>query len=107
VASKPKPIKFLVNRVASEQHAKQVVERLNRVTSRFMGLHFDIVGHVPVDPLIEKSIFQQRPHLIGNPGSKSAALIRAAANRIIDPHYQTPTMGLAGFFQKIINFASD
>lgn len=107
VASKPKPIKFLVNRVASEHNAQQVVERLNKVTSRFMGLQFDIVGHVPVDPLIEKSIFQQRPHLIGNPGAKSSALIREAAHRIIDPQYKTPTTGLAGFFQKIIKFTSD
>ncbi|CAK0749420.1 flagellar biosynthesis protein FlhG [Gammaproteobacteria bacterium] len=106
-ASQSKPIKFLVNRVASEQHALQVVNRLNKVIDRFMGLHFNILGHVPSDPLIEKSIFQQRPHLVGNPGSKSAILIRTAANRIIDPHYKTPTTGLSGFFQNIIKFTSD
>ncbi|MEI6414487.1 MAG: MinD/ParA family protein [Pseudomonadota bacterium] len=107
IATQSKPIKFLVNRVNSEQQARQVVERLNKVIGHFMGLHFDILGYVPVDPLIEKSIFRQRPHLVGNPNAKSSTLIRVMANRIIDPHYQTPTTGLAGFFQKIIKFASD
>ena len=100
-------IKLLVNRVASEKHAQQVVERLNNVTRRFMGgLRLDIIGYVPVDPLIEKSIFQQRPHLISNPGAKSANLIRATANRILDPYYQQPITGIASFFQKVMGFAS-
>ncbi len=102
------PMKLLVNRVASVKHAEQVVERLNTVTRRFMnGLHLDLVGYVPLDPLIEKSIFQQRPHLVSNPSVKSADLIRAAANRILDPNYQKPSSGLAGFFQKVLSFASD
>ncbi|CAK0750134.1 flagellar biosynthesis protein FlhG [Gammaproteobacteria bacterium] len=101
------PIKFLVNRVASAKNAKEVVERINKVTNRFIGINFDILGYVPVDPLIEKSIFLQTPHLVSHPKAKSADLIRTAANRLLDPHHQEQTAGLAGFFQKVIKFGSD
>ena len=101
------PISFLVNRVASMKSANEVVDRINKVTNRFIGLQFDVLGYVPVDPLIEKSIFMQRPHLINHPKSKSSDLIRAAANRLLDPYHQEQTMGLSGFFQKIIKFGSD
>ncbi|CAK0744823.1 flagellar biosynthesis protein FlhG [Gammaproteobacteria bacterium] len=102
------PIQILVNRVTSEKQAKEVVERINKVTDRFLGLKFDILGYVPVDPLVEKSIFLQRPHLICHPKTKSAALIHAAANHLLDPDYQEePAAGLAGFFQKVIKFSSE
>ncbi len=107
--SRPKPpITLLINRAASEKHAQQVVSRLTAVTKRFMsGLSLELLGHVPIDPLIEKSIYQQRPHILVNPNAKSVALIRAAAKRILDPDYQTPVTGLSGFFQRVMSFVSD
>lgn len=106
IANGSKPIKLLMNRVASLQRAIQVAGRLNGITSRFMGVEFDTIGHVPTDPLIEKSIFQQRPHLISHPHAKSSDLIREVARHMLDPQYQKPTAGLAGFFQKVIQFTS-
>lgn len=102
LAKEPKPLKLLVNCVASAADASRVANRLSSVTGKFMKGRIDCIGHVPIDRLIERSILTQKPHLILNPGSASAQRIRDAAMRLIEVREPDSGSGLGRFFQKLL-----
>jgi flagellar biosynthesis protein FlhG len=83
VSRQPKALKLLVNRVASAAEGRRVFTHLNSVTSRFIDYALEDAGYIPYDPLIEKSIFRQKPHLVLNPTSASARTIREVASRLM------------------------
>lgn len=102
----PKRILLLVNRAPSMERAKLVAEHLSKITEKFMNAKLEILGFIPADPLIEKSIYLQKPHLIAHPQSRSAQLVRDAAGRLITPALARREPGaLSSFFQRLLHFA--
>jgi len=99
----PRRIRLLVNRARTLEHAKQVADHLSQVTARFTGTPLEVLAFVPLDPLIERSIYQQKPHLITNSGSRSAQMIRKAAERLVLPDGSRQSSGVGAFFQRLLN----
>jgi flagellar biosynthesis protein FlhG len=102
VARQPKPLKLLVNRVASGAEARRVFTRLNSVAGRFINYAIEDVGYIPYDPLIEKSIYQQKPHLVLNPMSASARTIREVASRLIGGQEPEDKGGWGRFLKSLV-----
>jgi flagellar biosynthesis protein FlhG len=102
VARQPKPLKLLVNRATSAAEARHVFTRLNSVTGRFINYSLDDVGYIPYDPLIEKSIYQQKPHLVLNPTSASARSIREVASRLVGGHESEGAGGWGRFLKSLL-----
>lgn len=96
-----KTLKLLVNCVVSGAQARDVAARLNSVTSRFLHEGLDCIGSIPCDPLIQKSIMAQKPHLILNPSAASARHIREAATRLVDDRGTGIKNSLGGFLRAL------
>ncbi|EGV33181.1 Cobyrinic acid ac-diamide synthase [Thiorhodococcus drewsii AZ1] len=101
LAEEAKPLKLLVNCATSANDARRIASRLTGVTDKFMHGSLECIGYVPVDPLIEKSILAQKPHLILNPRSASAQRINEAAMRLIK-HDNNLKSSLGRFLRKLI-----
>ncbi|WP_240905773.1 P-loop NTPase [Thiorhodococcus mannitoliphagus] len=102
LAQEAKPLKLLVNSVASAAEARRIADRLTSVTDRFVHGTLECVGYVPLDPLIEKSILAQKPHLVLNPGAASAQRIRETAMRLIEGREEDFRGGLGRFFKRLL-----
>lgn len=90
------PHRFLlvINAANSAAEARQVAARLIGVTEKFMPGSLSPLGYVPRDPLIERSILDQIPHVLQHPNSPSARQIHAIARRLSG---ETPTQERTGF----------
>lgn len=96
-----KMLKLLVNCAVSPVAAREVAARLGSVTNRFLHEGLDFIGAIPFDPLIQKSIMAQKPHLILNPRAASARYIREAATRLADDSGTGIGNSLKGFLRAL------
>jgi len=102
--SKDKSIKLLVNRVPSALEAKRVADRLISISSQFLRARVENVGFIFEENLVQKSISNQRPHVVLYPGSKSAACLAHIAARLLNIEIpEESSGGIRGFFQKFLN----
>lgn len=103
LAQESKSLKLIVNSASSPAEAQRVASRLKSVTDKFMNGTLDCIGYVPRDPLIEKSILAQKPHLLMHPLSSSAQRIRELAKRLSPaPHQDESGTGLGRFLKRLI-----
>ncbi|MDH5655231.1 MAG: MinD/ParA family protein [Spirochaetia bacterium] len=101
-----KSIRLIVNRVPSAIEAKRVADRLISISSQFLRTSVQNLGFIFEEALVQKSISNQRPHVVLYPGSKSAACLTHIAARLINTPVQEDTTGIVGFFQKLLNVGS-
>ncbi|EXJ13773.1 MinD/ParA family protein [Imhoffiella purpurea] len=102
LAEESKPLKLLVNCATSASDAQRIASRLKGVTDKFMHGTLECIGHVPDDPLIEKSILAQKPHLLLNPRSASAQRINEAAMRLLKGSDGDLKSSLGRFLRKLL-----
>lgn len=93
------PVGLVMNRVALPEEGRRAVERLQLVCQRFLNLSLDLLGIVPEDPRVIKSVKAQRPFLLEYPrGPASLALLGVAARIARRP---LPSRGLDGFLERL------
>ena len=95
-------LKLVVNMVNTENDAKVVASRLIGVTDKFMRGSLSAIGYVVRDPLIERSILAQKPHMVLNPTAPSAQRIREIAKRLLGLPDEDPNGGFRRFLQRLI-----
>ncbi|MBI3394656.1 MAG: AAA family ATPase [Spirochaetia bacterium] len=100
-----KHIKLLVNRVPSAIEAKRVSDRLITIAAQFLKTRVENIGFIYEEGLVQKSIRNQRPHVVLHPASKSAACIQHIGSRLLNSAPSETSEGIAGFFQKMLNLA--
>ncbi len=98
-----KTIKLIVNRVPSAIEAKRVADRLISISSQFLKTRVENLGFIFEENLVQKSIRNQRPHVVLYPGSKSSACIQHLAARILNTSIKDESTGILGFFNKLLN----
>ncbi|MCB0377415.1 MAG: MinD/ParA family protein [Bdellovibrionales bacterium] len=49
----------VANKVLSEKEAKDIYQRINRVSDRFLNVHLSYLGYVPLDPKLRQSSDQK------------------------------------------------
>ena len=74
--------KVLVNMSRSSGCGSAVFQTLERVTSRFLEVVLEYGGEVPEDPLLRKSIREQRPVITCFPSSPAARALKVFAHRV-------------------------
>lgn len=102
LAREVKPLKLLVNCATSPRDAERVCARLVAVTGKFIHGALECIGYVPLDPLIEKSILTQKPHIVINPRSASAQRIREIALRLLRQPEPTLRKTLGRFIERLM-----
>lgn len=73
--------RVLANMVRPEVDGQYLFETVSRVTSRFLDVILEYAGAIPDDPLLRRSIREQRPVLHAYPVSKSARALKLLAEK--------------------------
>ena len=100
-----KDIKLIVNRVSSAVEARRVADRLISISAQFLKTRVESLGFVFDESLVQKSIRNQRPHIVLYPGSKSSACINHVAARLLNTEFTADSPGLGGFLRRLWNFS--
>ncbi|HOJ77430.1 MAG TPA: MinD/ParA family protein [Bacillota bacterium] len=98
--SNPKtPIWLVVNMVKDEDEGQQVVERLQAVCNKFLGIELINIGFIPFDNQVSKAVKEQQPFLIGKPRSVAAQQVTQVAKNLMNR--SANNIGTQTFFQRL------
>src|SRR5574344_2667128 len=94
-------IKLIVNRVHSADEGKQISERIITIVGQFLGYKVDYIGFVYDDPVVQASVFRQKPFIVVNPTSKPSVCLKHIVGKIEknEPEYNE---GVANFLKKFL-----
>ena len=93
-------LKLVVNRAKGASEAKNVADRMIKITGQFLNLKVDYLGFIYDDQAIPSAVRNQKPLMVIDPKSKSSLCIQHLAERI-DKNQPLETNGLANIFKKI------
>ena len=98
-------VKLVANRVQKEAEGKVLFNKLNAVIERYLKVPLIYLGSVPEDSQLAKSVMQQVPVSLHDPGARSTAAYERVARRLLDKKEaeRQPKRGMAAFFSYIIN----
>jgi len=99
-------VRLVVNMAASEAEAREVHERIDRVSRRFLGTPVAFAGMVPLDPNLPLAVRRQRPIAVARPESPAAVAIEALAGRLSrELHGQdAAAVESGGFLQRLTSW---
>lgn len=109
VSSKSKDVhlKLVVNRIANVLEGKKVADRIVDIASQFLGMRVEKIGYILDDPLVAKSVMQQKPFFLTYPKSKATDCIYHIRNKLVEiPEEDFAPSGLAGFFKRLFKGGS-
>lgn len=97
-------VKLIANRVGRESEGQVLFNKLNAVVERYLKVPMTYLGYVPEDVQLSKSVMQQVPVSLQNPGAKSAAAYGRIAGRLMDKTEaeRQPRRGMTAFFADIL-----
>jgi len=97
------PLKVVVNRVLEDSEGQQVIDKLVKVSLRFLGLTVSNLGFVYEDLNLLKAVKSQVPVVIAHPESISVKCIENIAHRLLYGKDALQSSGIKGFFSKFID----
>ena len=101
------PVRLVVNRVREVTEGNGVVNKLSKVTQRFLGLTLSHLGFVFEDRLVQKAVTSQVPLMIAYPDSVFARCIDKIAHTLTFGEEIMPSpRGIRGFFQRLLAIRS-
>lgn len=85
-------IHLVVNMVRHRTDARRVHENMSAVLARFVEnpVRLSLLGELPFDPEVSRSVVRQVPYLISHPGTALAQHIRSIADRLLGAPGETP-----------------
>lgn len=92
-------IGLLANMVVTREAGRMVYDRLNLLSSRFLGRGVDYLGCVFQDKAVTKSVERQTPYIIASPYALASASTRQVTGKILGQ--DLPGTGLKRFFQRV------
>ena len=97
-------VKLVANRVTKEAEGQTLFTKLNAVIERYLKVPMTYLGCVPEDGQLSKSVMQQVPVSLHNPGAKSTMAYERIAAKLLDKEEaeRQPKRGMAAFFSHII-----
>ena len=101
------PVRLVVNRVREVTEGNGVVNKLSKVTQRFLGLTLSHLGFVFEDRLVQKAVTSQVPLMIAYPDSVFARCIDKIAHTLAFGEEIMPSpRGIRGLFQRLLAIRS-
>lgn len=101
---KVQSVQILVNQAKSAMEAERVFDRLVNLCTRFLTLNIDLVGHIPYDPMVSRSVMRGEPFVLSSPQSPASQAMKALAQRVSskpsDGNHASP---ISFFWQKLLH----
>lgn len=97
-------VKMIANRVDKETEGQILFSKLNAVVTRYLKIPMSYLGCIPEDSQLSRSVMQQMPVSIQNPGAKSTAAYEKMAKLLLgkEEEERQPRRGMAAFFSHIM-----
>ncbi|HHV65658.1 MAG TPA: MinD/ParA family protein [Peptococcaceae bacterium] len=98
-------VNVVVNRVKSETEAQQAYERLAYAAQKFLGFPLRLLGWIYDDPLVGRSVMEQKPLALSHPQSHAYKCIQWIAGNVVGIYRQPPTPngGIKGFLSTLLS----
>mgnify|MGYP006296105139 CR=1 FL=1 len=93
---------LVVNRVDSQKEADSIIDRFITTARKYLDLDIDLLGTIPNDNLISKSIKKQHPVFKLYPESEVNDYFLQLAGNLIGKELDLPSRGIKSFFYKLI-----
>lgn len=93
---------LVVNRVDSQKEADSIIDRFITTARKYLDLDIDLLGTIPNDNLIAKSIKKQHPVFKLYPESEVNDHFLKLAGNLIGKELDLPSRGIKSFFYKLI-----
>ncbi len=97
------PLRLVVNRVLEMDEGQTVVDKLGKVSQRFLGVGVTSLGFVYEDPNVLKAVKSQVPVIVAHPESIAARCIDHIAQRLLYGKEVNQPTGIKGFFSKFFD----
>lgn len=99
-----KKIQIVSNRVGSKEEGKEIYDKLNIVSTKFLNIHLEYLGAIMQDSNASKAIIEQKPVSLAFPNSISTRCYQEIGNKLleIDEVMDEPKEGIATFFLDFI-----
>lgn len=97
------PLRLVVNRVLEMDEGQMVVDKLGKVSQRFLGVGITSLGFVYEDPNVTKAVKNQVPVMVAHPETISARCIEHIAQRLLYGKEVNQPSGIKGFFSKFLD----
>lgn len=98
--------KLVVNNVKNEAEAKQVYRKLAMAADHFLGgLAIDYLGFVPSDPVVSRSVIQQKPFLLAYPNSAAAKGVLGLAKTFLATPADPAAGSIKFFWRRLVDMS--
>lgn len=98
-----KEINLLINRTESMAEGKEIYEKLNKVTNKYLDLELINIGYLPNDKHLVKAVVEQKPVSILYPKSNISKSLEGLADRMLNKTQMVDEMkGLGNLFTNIL-----
>ncbi|MFT5353264.1 MAG: flagellar biosynthesis protein FlhG [Polyangiales bacterium] len=78
-------VSVVCNQVTSDAQGLEVFERLEQIVRRFMSLHVEYVGCIPMHSSVREAVADGMPYVIRAPQGQPARAVRSIARRVLPP----------------------
>ena len=89
---------ILANMVAGPQQGRDVYEKLSKVSSQFLDVALEYIGHIPFDEHLQKAIKRQKTVVEAFPRSRSAQAFQTLSKKVNNWPVATASGGHLEFF---------
>ncbi len=96
------PVRLIVNRVRELAEGEGVLNKLAKVSQRFLGLSISHLGFIFEDRMVQKSVVSQVPLMIAYPDSVAARCIDRIAHSLVFGEDLPVPRGIRGLFQRLL-----
>jgi len=104
---KEKLIKVIVNRAEDMHEANDLLNKLSKVSEKFLSLKLEPLGYLLHDEAVVKAVKAQNPFLISFPKSIVSKQIRDISKKLICDEYEcndAEMKGIKGFMNRLVGF---
>ena len=92
---------MIINRTENAIEAQTAMQKLNNVSKKFLEVKLQFLGYVTNDPLVPKSVKQQKPFVMLYPECTASKNLTEIAKKIMSsPTKNNKDTGIKGFFNK-------
>ena len=99
-----KNLRLIINRVYEVKECREVAQKLQRASEKFLHMPVDCLGYVFEDTSVTKAVRRQTPLLRAEPNTAAARCIDALAQTLITGNEMRVKRGWKGFLQQIFKF---
>lgn len=99
-----KKIQIVANRVINKEEGKEIYDKLNIVSTKFLNIQLEYLGAIMQDGNASKAVIEQKPVSLAFPNSVSTRCYQEIGNKLLELEetVDEPKEGIAKFFLDFI-----